>query len=144
MSGMLEVGYGVDEFNRPKVLSKKDSICQIVMNVLLSKPGGYPSIPSIGVNIRQFIEYVSPEEVDITMLQGMIQSQLNTVLSLDIVGEVLVVQTSMDNQPMTLIVIPITVDEEDENATNMRVVAGFSINSSKELLNTIEAQIGSV
>lgn len=134
MMGIREVGFGVDDFNRPMVLSETESIKQIVMNVLTGKPGNIPSLPDIGIDIRRYIEYVDPESIDSQELKRLIHDQLSTVLSFDQVGDIVVVSTTLEGQSVLIINIPITSNSDSE----IQVAAGFSVNGN-ELKASIEA-----
>lgn len=139
--GVKEVGYGVDDFNRPKVLSQSESLKQIVMNVLTCKPGNLPSLPEIGVDINKYVQYSVIEDLDIPGLQTLIQSQLATVLSGDEVGDVVVFTPELDGKKIIVISIPITPAGEEQTGENA-IVAGFSLSEKKELLSSIEVQLG--
>ena len=52
-----EVTFGLDNFGKQKTLSLSETIGQLVLDILLLKPGQLPSLPHIGMNIKQFRSY---------------------------------------------------------------------------------------
>ena len=50
------VGYDttfeLNEFNEPRIRSQMETLKDVLLFVLFSKPGSYPSIPQIGMNIE--------------------------------------------------------------------------------------------
>ena len=51
----VDPAFGVDSFNRPKVLSETETIVNNILFILFGKPGSYPSIPSLGMDIEQYL-----------------------------------------------------------------------------------------
>jgi hypothetical protein len=45
----------IDEFHKPKVISTFEMCCNIIITLLMMKPGQYPSIPDLGINIEQYL-----------------------------------------------------------------------------------------
>lgn len=45
----------VDEFHKPRVISTFQMCINSVLTLLLMKPGQYPSIPELGINIEQYL-----------------------------------------------------------------------------------------
>lgn len=52
----LTVGYDttfeLNEFNEPRIRSEVEVIKDVILFILFSKPGQYPSLPKIGLNIQ--------------------------------------------------------------------------------------------
>lgn len=47
--------FELDEFSRPKLISPSEMIKNIIMFILFSKPGSYPSLPEIGLDIQSYL-----------------------------------------------------------------------------------------
>ena len=45
--------YGVNNFNETKVLTEAETLVNNILMILFGKPGFYPSIPSLGMDIQQ-------------------------------------------------------------------------------------------
>lgn len=68
----------IDEFNRPKVLTGPKAIVQKIINLILLKPGTYPTRPYMGVGLIENFRYTFTDELD--KLQGEINDQIRTYL----------------------------------------------------------------
>ena len=47
--------YKANSFNKPKVLTEKESYIRGVLMILFGKPGFFPSIPTLGMDIQQYM-----------------------------------------------------------------------------------------
>ena len=92
-----EVDFGTDDFNRPKVLSLKESYCRLLLNILILKPGNLPSLPHIGINIKQYL-YKLESEIDIAELKDKIYEQCSELLPLIMSDEMRIFITKQENQ----------------------------------------------
>lgn len=77
-SSITKLGYdaafGVDAFGKPRIISEAELIKNVVMFVLFAKPGQYPSIPTIGLDIQTLL-YSFYDEIDNDDLRDKIISQ---------------------------------------------------------------------
>lgn len=136
MSGLLEVGFGPDNFGNPKVLSEKESLLQIVYNVFSAKPGNYPSMPEIGIDIASRILYLTGDTIEVEELERDIKTQLSMVIPGEKLGDVIVGVQSINGQVAVVIRVPL-VDDSGIN-TGDEVIAGFSMNEKdRELIHKI-------
>ena len=69
-----EVTFGLDNFGKQKTLSLSETIGQLVLDILLLKPGQLPSLPHIGMNIKQYI-YKFQEDIDPEYIKSQLQTQ---------------------------------------------------------------------
>ena len=51
----LNPTFSVNNYNKPKVLTELESYVNDVLMLLFGKPGFYPSIPTIGMDIKQYL-----------------------------------------------------------------------------------------
>lgn len=122
-----EVDFGTDDFNRPKVLSLKESYCRLLLNVLVLKPGNLPSLPHIGINIKQYL-YKLESEIDIAELKDKIYEQCSELLPLILSDEMRIFITKQENHDILVLYFPITVDMEKE-----AILYAFTQNEKGEL-----------
>lgn len=122
-----EVDFGTDDFNRPKVLSLKESYCRLLLNVLILKPGNLPSLPHIGINIKQYL-YKLESEIDIAELKDKIYEQCSELLPLILSDEMRIFITKQENQDILVLYFPIAVDMEQE-----AILYAFTQNEKGEL-----------
>lgn len=108
-----EIGMAIDDFSQQKVLNSKDSIVQIILNILFMKPGYIPSLPHIGIDVNQYI-YAVEGEIDSSELKSKLTSQCNDLLPYLISGDVVVKFTDYKDVKILLIGIPINYEGEKE------------------------------
>ena len=54
----------VDSYNKPKVISTFDMCINIILTLLKMKPGQYPSIPELGIDVEQYLhDYADNTEI---------------------------------------------------------------------------------
>lgn len=80
-----DVGYGLDDFQRMKVYSESESIARYILTILLTRPGNYPGLPHIGLNVKQLL-YDDLNEFNATSLKEQIYNQCSALLP-HIVGD---------------------------------------------------------
>jgi hypothetical protein len=67
-----------DEFNNPKVLNGPNAIVQKILNLILLRPGTYPTRPYMGVGLIENFRYTFTDEID--KLEAEINEQIRTYL----------------------------------------------------------------
>lgn len=77
------LGYDVlldtDSMYKPKVISSFEMTVNSIITLLLMKPGQYPSIPELGLNIESCLfEYADDEKV-LQKLQSKLRDQMNMI-----------------------------------------------------------------
>lgn len=60
--------FGLNGFGRPKIYSDSETLANGILNALLSKPGSYPSIPNMGMNVAQMV-FLPYEEIDTSAIK---------------------------------------------------------------------------
>lgn len=69
-----DLTHEVNEFNEPKLLSDIEIIKNAVIFILMATPGQYPSLPTIGLGLEDFL-YEFYDELDTGLLEEQIISQ---------------------------------------------------------------------
>ena len=78
MAGQKGTVFGVDKYKEPKLLDRKDTIANAIIDACFMVPGNLPSLPHVGVNIRQYFykeeivfytknHYIEPEALNIIL-----------------------------------------------------------------------------
>jgi hypothetical protein len=62
----------VDAYNKPKVISTFDMCINAILTLLKMKPGQYPSIPELGIDVEKYLH----EYADDPNIPGEIKSKL--------------------------------------------------------------------
>lgn len=107
----------------------KETVAQVILNLFMMRPGNYPSLPHIGINIRQYL-YKLEEDIDVNELKEKIFTQCSQLLSFISIGEVKAFVVPHEGQALLIVVIPITGLDDDDNA----LVLGFQQDENNELL----------
>lgn len=135
MSGIKsEVGFGLDNFMKPKILDSYQSLAQVILNVLMMKPGNMPSLPHLGIDIRKYLYKVS-DEIDVGALKNEIYSQVSEVLPHLISGEIKISIVNYQGTDLLLVAIPINDTTPDD-----AMIFGFSkgLNNSVKTSYSLE------
>lgn len=103
--------FETNEFNRPKFLTESQTFMNDVIMLLFGRPGFYPSIPTLGINIGQYL-YQFSDDIDTESIKTKIIdqcSQLGTIIdgnNFDIVN------TEYEGRSMLIIIFPDVDDDE--------------------------------
>ena len=74
-----ELGLELNKFNKPATYTEYQALARLVINLLFLKPGTYPNLPEMGINIEQYkFMFMSQQELDSLELD--INTQINTYI----------------------------------------------------------------
>lgn len=135
MSGIKsEVGFGLDNFMKPKILDSYESLAQVILNVLVMRKGNMPSLPHLGIDIQKYL-YRFSDEIDVGALKNEIYSQVSELLPYLISGEIKISVVNYDGKDLLLVAIPINDSSPDD-----AIIFGFSkgLNNSVETSYSLE------
>lgn len=126
-----EVGFGLNSFGKQDILTNKETIAQLIENLLFLRPGQLPSMPFIGIDIYKYINPMIDDQ-ELANLSERIVSQCSVLLPYMEFTGVTVKSMVFQNRPILLIIIPINVDGESETLllgarkdTNGRVIFNY-------------------
>ena len=71
--------YGLNDFSKPKVLSEAETYVRNLLTILFGKPGFYPSIPNLGMDIKQYLSQFS-DSIDIAKVKSKLAYQCSDLL----------------------------------------------------------------
>ena len=104
--GSIDVGYEttfeLNEFNQPRIRSELETVKDVVLFVLFTKPGQYPSLPTIGLDIQNML-YGYYDELDTNDLKQKIISQCSALGTYFDKGNIQIKKTKYRNQPSLMI-----------------------------------------
>lgn len=82
-STVQTLGYDValdyDSAYKPKVVSTFEMCINIIMTLLFMKPGQYPSIPELGINIESYIYEYADDNTTPRKIQTQLEEQCNRI-----------------------------------------------------------------
>lgn len=73
-----DLTFELNEFHQPRIRSEIELIKNIILFILFSKPGQYPSLPTIGLNIEDKL-YSHYDEIDEDELKNDLIEQCNVL-----------------------------------------------------------------
>lgn len=144
---LTQIGYDctfeLNEFGEPKLSSEIENIKNILMFVLFSKPGQYPSLPWIGLDINNYL-YQFYDEIDEGELTGNIINQCNALGTQIEQGNIIVRKIIYKNMPSLMITIS---GEEafpnnykcDSANKNKKYLIGITYDEMKQMIYNINA-----
>jgi hypothetical protein len=74
-----DVAFDTDSMSKPKVVSSFDLAINAVLTLLLMKPGQYPSIPELGIDIESYLFRYSDDKKIISEIQSKLEDQCSIV-----------------------------------------------------------------
>ena len=101
----VEPNFGLDDFGRAKYLNETEALANSILNLLFGKPGFFPSMPDLGINIQSIL-YSFWDEVNVDQLKAEIVTQCQSFSQYIKTGELDVIKTYNNSQPLLLIVLP--------------------------------------
>lgn len=118
--------FGVDAYNRAKILSESQTIVYNILTILFGKPGFYPSIPHLGMNIQQYL-YAFEDDFDVNILKTQLATQCRDFIDYIEDGSFDIIKSTYDGQPLLIFVIPTVITKTETN-----LLLGVTVTSSGE------------
>lgn len=124
----LEPSFGVNSFNKAKYKNETETIATSVVNLLLGKPGYFPSMPNLGINIQDLI-YQFWDDIDVNIIKAKIVAQCQVLEEYVDSGELDVVKADYNGDPLLLVIVPVQVKNTKE-----RLAIGITQNSNGQTM----------
>lgn len=105
---------GLNNFNQAKYLNESETIANSILNLLFGKPGFFPSMPNLGINIQSYL-YSFWDEVDVNFIKAQIAAQCGALKEYIDDGSLDVIKSSYLKKPLLLIVLPVIVKHTKEH-----------------------------
>lgn len=106
--------FGLDSYNRAKILPEYQTVVYNLLTILFGKPGFYPSIPSLGMDIQQYL-YTFEDEFDTNALKAQLASQCKDFIEQISDESFDIIKSSYNGQPLLIFVIPTNLTNTDTN-----------------------------
>lgn len=131
----IDPTFAINDYNKPKMLSNMETYVNNVLILLFGRPGFYPSIPSIGMNIQQYL-YKFEDEIDTNEIKNKLSLQCSDFLPEIDSGEFDVYKTIYKDKTLLIFKLPIINDTKD-----CEVAIGVTTNTRGEIIyNFIETK----
>lgn len=127
----IDPAFGVNNFETAKYYDETQTIANNIMMLLQGRPGFFPSIPTLGMNIRQLL-YKPIDEIDTTALKVELVKQCSEFITQVRDGTFDVQIALVHNRPLIVFIIPVTISKADQ-----QLAIGVSTNSKGETVYKI-------
>lgn len=127
--------FGIDEFKRPKVLSETETTVNNILTLLMGEPGFYPSIPYIGINIKQYL-YMPIDDIPCEAITAELAKQCSDFAPDINSGEFTIQKSIYNKKPIILVTLPV-IDDTKKNVLSI----GITVNDKGEYIyNFVEGK----
>ena len=121
----------VDSSHKPKIISSFELCINSILMLLFMKPGQYPSIPELGIDIESYLHEYMDDPTITGDIQAKLQDQCNQLNMMGLTIEVYIDQTE-NNQGA--LVIEVSGDERIAyGSESSKVIIGITYNKLNEL-----------
>lgn len=110
-----DVGIVKDDFQKSKIFNQTDSLVNYILNILLMRPGNIPSMPTLGVNIEQFVQKNMQGSINASVIKGLIASNCEDLLPYLSADDIYVtLAKDSEGRDVLLIKLPVEIDATDK------------------------------
>lgn len=124
----LDPTFSVNNFNKPKVLSNMETYVNNILMLLFGKPGFYPSLPKIGMDINQYL-YNFVDDVNTEQIKSKLAQQCKDFLPEIENNEFDVIKTVFNDRLLLIFKLPIIDD-----TAQFSVSLGITTNAKGEMV----------
>lgn len=108
-----EVSFEINKYKKPVLLSKKESLVQLILNALFMVPGNEPGNPKAGVNIERYL-YKPVTDSDGTNIEAALKQTCGSTLTSTILKSCKVTTIETEHGPAMVLAINVVVDDDDD------------------------------
>lgn len=124
----LNPTFSVNNYNKPKVLTELESYVNDVLMLLFGKPGFYPSIPTIGMDIKKYL-YMFEDDINVEEIKATLAEQCSEFLPELESGDFDVIKSVYNGNTLLIFKLPIINDTNQNSAA-----IGITTNEKGELI----------
>ena len=129
------LGYDVlmdtDSMYKPKVISSFDLVINTILTLLFMKPGQYPSIPELGIDIESYLHEYSDDPTIPMEITNKLRDQCNRIESIGVNVEC---RFDLTNEGYNALVVEVTgTDRLAYGSESNRVIIGITYDKLNRL-----------
>lgn len=98
--------FGTDDFLHTKYRNESETVANNFLFLLFGKPGFFPSIPKLGLNIPELL-YLPFDDIDVAALKIQISTQCSELLGYIVDESFDIQKTFYQDQPILIFILPI-------------------------------------
>ena len=140
-----DLTFEMNSFGEPRIRSEIETLKDVVLFILMTKPGQYPSLPQIGMNIEKLL-YSFYDELDENELQSTLVQQCNMLGMYFQNGAIAFKTAKSHGQPDLLLQIqgaemyPIGY-KKDTNNTNKTYLIGITLDDLNQMIFNVNTKL---
>ena len=116
---------------KPKIIPSFELTVNSIITLLMMKPGQYPSVPELGLDIESYLFEYSDDKTILQKLQAKLRDQMNR---LDISGVEVEFYSDISNEGIPVLLVVITGNNYvTYNIESEKVIVGISYNKLNEV-----------
>ena len=119
--------FGTNNYNKPKLLTESETVVYNILTLLLGKQGFYPSIPQLGMNIKQYL-YSFEDSFDTSLLKSALAIQCTDFIPQITDGSFDIIKARFNEQPLLVFKIPTIITN-----TKSELVLGLTMDGDGAL-----------
>lgn len=124
----IDPTFTMNDYGKPKMLTNLQTYVNNIMMLLFGKPGFYPSIPSIGMDITQYL-YKFQDEIDTSEIKSKLAAQCSEFLPEIQNGDIDIFSSVYDGRLVLIFKLPSITDDK-----SFRVAIGITTNTRGEIV----------
>ena len=118
-----EPSIGLNAFHQAKYKNESETVAQAFITLLFARKGFMPSMPELGIHIQDTI-YMFWDDISIEGIKAMIVSQCEPLQEYISSGDLDVIKSTNNNQPLLIVVVPTQIKNVEK-----RLVIGITTDS---------------
>lgn len=116
--------FGVDIYNRAKYVNDDQTLVNNILVILFGKPGFYPSIPELGMNIGDIL-YSFEDSFDANQIKLELIRQCSDISDVVTGGEFDVMSMELEGEPLIVFSLPVIhVGKEAQLILGVKIGSG--------------------
>lgn len=138
---ILSIGYDltfdINEFGVPKIKSELESVKDIILFILYTKPGQYPSMPDIGLDIDNLL-YSHYDDINIENLKNKILNQCSALGTFFNSNQIIIQKFMYQNHPLLHIqIVGVSKYPSDYQSDDIDKIGKYNIALTHDELNKL-------
>lgn len=130
---MIDPGFGMNSFNTPKFYNESVTTAKNIITILEGRPGFFPSMPDLGMDIKRALLYKDIDEIDTDVIKAELVRQCDVFITNIRNGTFDVQKVLYQDKPLLIFIIPVTIERAAQ-----RLAVGVMLNSKGETIYRIE------
>ena len=125
---MVDPSFSKNDFDEPKYYNESETLARNVLLVLFGVPGFYPSIPTLGMDIKSYI-YNFFDEISEESIKAKLGQQCSMFTKYIQSGDIEVKKGYYRGQPLIAFSLPVVIEKASQ-----RLIIGIGTNDKGQII----------